>query len=323
MTRITKNLLLECKAIVQEHIHRTPVLTSTLLNELSGVDLFFKCENFQRAGSFKMRGAVHAISKLTAAQKAKGVVTHSSGNFAQALSLAARSIGVKAYIVMPNNAPQVKKNAVRSYGGEVIECEPNLAAREKAAKEIVEKHGATFLHPSNNFNVILGQGTAAMELLEDHPDLDFIMTPVGGGGLIAGTALAAHFFGHRCNTIGGEPFNVDDAYQSLKTGQIVKNESSDTIADGLRTELGNINFPIILDYVEMIIRVEEKEIIDAMHLLWERMKIVIEPSCAVPFAALLKEKEFFMGKKVGIVLSGGNVDLGNLPFYSNIKKSRS
>ncbi len=314
MTRITKNLLLECKAIVQEHIHRTPVLTSTLLNELSGVDLFFKCENFQRAGSFKMRGAVHAISKLTAAQKAKGVVTHSSGNFAQALSLAARSIGVKAYIVMPSNAPQVKKNAVRSYGGEVIECEPNLAAREKAAEEIVVKHGATFLHPSNNFNVILGQGTAAMELLEDHPDLDFIMTPVGGGGLIAGTSLAAHFFGHHCNTIGGEPFNVDDAYQSLKTGQIVKNESSDTIADGLRTELGDINFPIIMDYVEMIIRVEEKEIIDAMHLLWERMKIIIEPSCAVPFAALLKEKEFFKGKKVGIVLSGGNVDLGNLPF---------
>ncbi|MGY8914232.1 MAG: pyridoxal-phosphate dependent enzyme, partial [Flavobacteriales bacterium] len=188
MTRITKNLLLDCKAIVQEHIHRTPVLTSSLLNELSGVDLYFKCENFQRAGSFKMRGAVHAISKLTVAQQAKGVVTHSSGNFAQALSLAARSIGVKAYIIMPNNAPQVKKNAVRSYGGEVIECEPNLAAREKAAEEIVTKYGATFLHPSNNFNVILGQGTAAMELLEDHLDLDYIMTPVGGGGLIAGTS---------------------------------------------------------------------------------------------------------------------------------------
>lgn len=261
-----------------------------------------------------MRGAVHAISKLTKEQQAKGVVTHSSGNFAQALSLAARSIGVKAYIVMPNNAPQVKKNAVRSYGGEVIECEPNLMAREKAADEIVKKYGATFLHPSNNFNVILGQGTSAMELLEDFPDLDYIMTPVGGGGLIAGTALAAHFFGHRCNTIGGEPFNVDDAYQSLKTGQIVSNESSDTIADGLRTELGDINFPIIMDYVEMIIRVEEKEIIDAMHLLWERMKIVIEPSCAVPFAALLREKDFFKGKKVGIILSGGNVDLENLPF---------
>lgn len=314
MTRITKNLLLDCKTIVQDHIHRTPVLTSTLLNELSGADLFFKCENFQRAGSFKMRGAVHAISKLTAAQQAKGVVTHSSGNFAQALSLAARSIGVKAYIVMPNNAPQVKKNAVRSYGGEVIECEPNLVAREKAAEEIVKRYGATFLHPSNNFNVILGQGTAAMELLEDHPDLDYVMTPVGGGGLIAGTSLAVHFFGHHCNTIGGEPFNVDDAYHSLKTGQIVKNESSDTIADGLRTELGDINFPIILDYVEMIIRVEEKEIINAMHLLWERMKIIIEPSCAVPFAALLREKDFFKGKKVGIILSGGNVDLGKLPF---------
>lgn len=314
MTRITKNLLLDCKAIVTEHIHRTPVLTSTLLNEISGVELFFKCENFQRSGSFKMRGAVHSISKLTKEQQSKGVVTHSSGNFAQALSLAARSIGVKAYIVMPNNAPQVKKNAVRSYGGEVIECEPNLAAREKAADEIVQKYGATFLHPSNNFNVILGQGTAAMELLEDHPDLNYIMTPVGGGGLIAGTSLAAHFFGHKCNTIGGEPFNVDDAYHSLKTGQIVQNESTDTIADGLRTELGNINFPIIMDYVEMIIRVEEKEIIDAMHLLWERMKIIIEPSCAVPFAALLREKEFLKGKKVGIILSGGNVDLGKLPF---------
>ncbi|MEB8330372.1 pyridoxal-phosphate dependent enzyme [Flavobacteriaceae bacterium KMM 6897] len=314
MTRITRNHLLDCKAIVLEHIHHTPVLTSTLLNELSGVELFFKCENFQRAGSFKMRGAVHAISKLSKEQQAKGVVTHSSGNFAQALSLAARSIGVKAYIVMPNNAPQVKKNAVRSYGGEVIECEPNLTAREKAADEIVKKYGATFLHPSNNLNVILGQGTAAMELLEDHPDLDYLMTPVGGGGLIAGTALAAHFFGHRCNTIGGEPFNVDDAYHSLKTGQIVSNDSTDTIADGLRTELGDINFPIIMDYVEMIIRVEEKEIIDAMHLLWERMKIIIEPSCAVPFAALLREKDFFKGKKVGIILSGGNVDLGNLPF---------
>ncbi|MFT4831053.1 MAG: threonine dehydratase [Psychroserpens sp.] len=314
MTRITKNHLLDCKAIVLEHIHRTPVLTSTLLNAVSGVELFFKCENFQRAGSFKMRGAVHAISKLTKEQQAKGVVTHSSGNFAQAISLAARSIGVKAYIVMPNNAPQVKKDAVRSYGGEVIECEPNLTAREKAADEIVKKYGATFLHPSNNLNVILGQGTAAMELLEDHPDLDYIMTPVGGGGLIAGTALAAHFFGHRCITIGGEPFNVDDAYHSLKTGQIVRNESSDTIADGLRTELGDINFPIIMDYVEMIIRVEENEIVEAMHLLWERMKIIIEPSCAVPFAALLREKDFFKGKKVGIILSGGNVDLGNLPF---------
>ena len=314
MTRITRNLLLDCKAIVQEYIHRTPVLTSTLLNEHSKVDLYFKCENFQRSGSFKMRGAVHAITTLTDEQKAKGVVTHSSGNFAQALSLAARSIGVKAYIIMPNNAPQVKKNAVRSYGGEVIECEPNLPSREKAAQEIVLKYGATFLHPSNNFNVILGQGTATMELLEDHPDLDYIMTPVGGGGLIAGTALAAHFFGRHCNTIGGEPFNVDDAYQSLKTGKIVRNESTDTIADGLRTELGDINFPIIMDYVEMIIRVEEKEIIEAMHLIWERMKIIIEPSCAVPFAALLREKDFFKGKKVGIILSGGNVDLGKLPF---------
>ncbi|MFD0861518.1 threonine/serine dehydratase [Sungkyunkwania multivorans] len=314
MKALQKQDLLDCHQRIAEHIHRTPVLTSRLLNEISGAELFFKCENFQRMGAFKMRGAAHAISRLTKEQQQRGVVTHSSGNFAQALSLAARSLGVDAYIVMPNNAPQVKKDAVKGYGGQIIECEPTLTAREKAAKKIVEKYGATFIHPSNDLDVILGQGTAAQELLEDQPNLDNIFTPVGGGGLIAGSALAAHFFGNDCKTIGGEPFEVDDAYRSLKSGKIEFNETTNTIADGLKTQLGDINFPIIQKYVDRIIRVEEQEIIEAMRLIWERMKIIIEPSCAVPFAALLRERTSFKGKKVGIILSGGNVDLGKLPF---------
>ena len=295
-------------------MHRTPVLTSTLLNELSGADIYFKCENFQKMGAFKMRGAVNAIMQLGEEQKQAGVVTHSSGNFAQALSLAAKNLNVKAYVVMPSNAPRVKKDAVKSYGGIITESEPTIAAREAAAKRIQEEFGATFLHPSNDTNVILGQGTAAAELLEDYPNLEFIFTPVGGGGLIAGTALAAHYMGKDCKTIGGEPFEADDAYRSLKSGKIETNESVNTIADGLKTNLGDKNFPIIQKWVDEIIRVEEAEIINAMRLIWERMKIVVEPSSAVPFAALLREKERFKNKKVGIVLSGGNVDLSSLPF---------
>ncbi|MCK8523511.1 pyridoxal-phosphate dependent enzyme [Aquimarina sp. D1M17] len=299
---------------IQPHIHRTPVLTSRLLNKISGATIFFKCENFQRMGAFKMRGATNAILQLTKEQRNKGVVTHSSGNFAQALSLAAHSLNVPAYIVMPSTAPQVKKDAVKGYGGHIIECPPTLQDREKTALSIQEEKGATFLHPSDDLDVIIGQGTAAIELLEDHPDLEYIFTPVGGGGLIAGTALAAHFFGNNCTVIGGEPFEVDDAYRSLKSGKIETNTSTNTIADGLKTQLGDINFPIIKEHVSEIIRVEEQEIIDAMKLIWERMKIIIEPSCAVPFASLLKDKHRFKNKKIGIILSGGNVDLGNLPF---------
>ncbi len=261
-----------------------------------------------------MRGAANAIFQLTTAQKERGVVTHSSGNFAQALSLAAQSLGVKAYIVMPENAPEVKKAAVRGYGGEIILCPPTLADREANAQKIQDESGATFLHPSNDDQVILGQGTAALELLEEEPDLEVLMAPVGGGGLIAGTALAAHHFGKNCITVGGEPFAVDDAWRSLQSGKIETNESTHTIADGLKTQLGDRNFPIIQKLVDRIIRVEEDEIVEALRLVWERMKIIIEPSCAVPFAALLREKEAFAGKKVGIVLSGGNVDLSKLPF---------
>ncbi|RAU83437.1 threonine/serine dehydratase [Pontibacter arcticus] len=309
-----KQDLLDCQARIVPYIHRTPVLSSQLLNDLAGASLYFKCENFQRMGAFKFRGATNAILQLTAQQRARGVVTHSSGNFAQALALAAREVGTIAYIVMPRTAPQVKKDAVSGYGGHIIECEPTLAAREKTASDLVQKYGATFIHPSNQDEVILGQGTAALELLEDHPNLNAIFSPVGGGGLIAGTALAAHYFGNNCDVIGGEPEAADDAYRSLIAGRIETNTATNTIADGLRTELGDRNFPIIQQHVQEIIRVSEAAIIAAMRLIWERMKIIVEASSAVALAALLIEKGRFEGQKVGILLSGGNVDLLDLPF---------
>ncbi len=306
--------LINCYARIAPYIHRTPVLSSKILNSLSGADVYFKCENFQRMGAFKMRGAANAVLQLSAEEKRKGVVTHSSGNFAQALALIAQSINIKSYIIMPSNAPQVKKDAVKGYGGEIIECEPTLAAREAAAKKTQDETGAVFIHPFNDADVIIGQGTACMELLEEQPQLDYVFAPVGGGGLISGTALAAHFFSSKCKVIGGEPYESDDAYRSLLSGKIERNISSDTIADGLKTELGDKTFPLIQQYTDSIIRVKESEIIAAMKLIWERMKIIIEPSSAVPFAALLSEKEKFKEKKIGIILSGGNVDLEKLPF---------
>jgi len=309
-----KQQLIDCHERIKPFIHNTPVLTSRLLDEISDANLYFKCENFQRMGAFKMRGAVNAIMQLTHEQKKNGVVTHSSGNFAQALSLSAKSLGVKAYIVMPSSAPQVKKEAVKGYGGILVECEPNLAARELASDQIVQQHGATFIHPSNDDHVILGQGTACKELLELQPDLDYVVAPVGGGGLIAGTALSAHYFGNHCKTIGGEPFEVDDAYRSLQSSKIETNSSTNTIADGLKTQLGDRNFPIIQKHVQEIVRVTEEEIIAAMRLIWERLKIVCEPSSAVAFAAVIKRKEKLRDKKVGIIISGGNVDISHLPF---------
>ena len=305
----SRQIVLEAGDRVAPFVHRTPVLTSRLLNELSGAEVFFKCENLQKMGAFKMRGAINAVQQLSETQKKAGVVTHSSGNFGQALALAAKNLGVKAYIVMPSSAPAVKIMAVKAYGGL-----PTLEAREKSAAAIVEEEGAVFLHPSNDLNVIVGQGTAALELLQDHHDLEFIMTPVGGGGLIAGTALAAHYLGTNCVVVGAEPREVDDAYRALKSGEIEYNITTDTVADGLKTNLGDINFPIIKELVSDIIRVEEDGIVAAMKLIWERMKLVIEPSSAVPFAALLKEREKYRNKKIGIILSGGNVELSNLPF---------
>ncbi|WP_203294169.1 pyridoxal-phosphate dependent enzyme [Luteirhabdus pelagi] len=310
----TEKEVLQAYDNVKNHVHQTPVLTSSLLSEISGASLFFKCENFQRMGAFKMRGATNALVSLSAAQKEKGVVTHSSGNFAQALSLAAKTIGIPAYIVMPSNAPSVKKAAVKTYGGQITECEPTLKAREAAAQKIQQEKQATFIHPSNAKDVILGNATSAYELLQKHPDLDIIVSPVGGGGLIAGTGLAAKYFGKNCDVWGAEPENADDAYRSLQSGSIETNAEADTVADGLRTTLGNINFPIIQETVKGIILVSEEAIIGALRLIWERLKIVVEPSSAVTLAAILKEKERFQGKKVGIIISGGNVDLDNLPF---------
>ncbi len=309
-----KRQLIQCHDRIKPFIHNTPVLTSKLIDAMVSATLFFKCENFQKMGAFKMRGAANAIMQLSKEQRQHGVVTHSSGNFAQALSLAAQSLGIKAFIVMPKNAPLVKKNAVKEYGGRIIECEPTLVARENTTKQIEKEKGATFLHPSNDDHVILGQGTACKELLELHSDLDYVFAPVGGGGLIAGTAIAAKYFGKHCKVIGGEPFEVDDAYRSLQSGTIETNKTTNTIADGLKTQLGDRNFPIITQNVQRIIRVTEEEIVQAMRIVWERLKIICEPSSAVAFAAVLKEKEQFSGKKLGVILSGGNVDLNNLPF---------
>jgi threonine dehydratase len=306
--------LIETHKRIAPFIHRTPVMTSRLIDEKAGAQLYFKCENFQGMGAYKLRGATNAILQLTESQRKKGVVTHSSGNFAQALALAAQRLGVDAHIVMPSSAPKVKMEGVRTYGGRIYVCAPTLEAREAEADRIAEETGATFLHPSNDPEVILGQGTAAMELLEDQPDLEYIVTPVGGGGLIAGSALAAHYFGNNCLVIGGEPFEADDAYRSFHSGKIESNKTTNTIADGLKTVLGDQTFPIIQKYVHDIIRVTEEEIVAAMKLIWERMKIIVEPSSAVALAAVLREPGRFKGKKVGIVISGGNVDLGNLPF---------
>jgi len=311
---MNKETLIQVHKGIQPFIHKTHVLTSGLINDISGCKVYFKCENFQKTGAFKMRGATNAILSLLEEQRIEGVVTHSSGNFAQALSLAAKKIGTIAYIVMPKNTPQVKKNAVRDYEGEIIECDSNPIAREEMAEKVRIETGATFIHPSNDMDVILGQGTATIEFLEDYPQLDYIFTPVGGGGLIAGTALAAKYFSEKCKVIGGEPKNADDAYRSLQSGKIEFNDEANTIADGLRTFLGDKNFPIIKEGVEKIIRVEEDEIINAMKLIWERMKIIIEPSSAVAFAALLKNKDDYKNKEVGIIISGGNVDVTNLPF---------
>jgi threonine dehydratase len=309
-----KEDIIQAHIRIKPYIHNTPVLSSHLINNIVGANLFFKCENFQKVGAFKMRGATNAIIQLSDDQKKKGVITHSSGNFAQALALAAKNLGVKAYIIMPSNAIQVKTEAVKGYGAEIIECEPTLEARESKSFEIQQKVGATFIHASNNLDVIIGNGTACKELLETQPDLDFLFAPVGGGGLIAGTALSAHFFGKNCKVVGGEPFEADDAYRSLQNGKIESNITANTIADGLRTELGDKNFPIIQKYVDRIIRVTEEEIISAMKLIWDRMKILVEPSSAVALAAVLKEKHMVENKNVGVIVSGGNVDLHKLPF---------
>lgn len=309
MKPMNKTSVIEASRRIRPHIHETQVLESMCLNDWLGATAYFKCENFQKSGSFKMRGALNAIMNLSEEQKKFGVVTHSSGNFAQALSKAAQSIGVKSYIVMPNNAPSVKVEAVKHYRGEIHFCEPTNLAREEKALEIQNKTRATFIHPSNHQEVIIGQGTAALELINQVKNLDSLIVPVGGGGLLAGTILAS---GGELDVYAGEPEQVDDAFRSVKSGQILKNEQSFTIADGLRTHLGDINFPIIKENVKEIICVSEREILVAMQLIWERMKIIIEPSSAVAVAAVKKRENKFRGEQVGIILSGGNTDVNLL-----------
>ena len=293
---------------IGEYIHRTPVLSSRLIDEIAGASLHFKCENMQRMGAFKMRGATNAILSLDDSARAAGVVTHSSGNFAQALSLSSLLTGTTAHIVMPKNAPSVKKAAVAGYQGNIIESESTPQAREKKAEEVREETGATFIHPSDDLDVIMGNSTAAQELIADVPDLDIIIAPVGGGGLIAGTALAAHYFGNNIQVIGAEPSGADDAFRSLRDGKIYPSVNPDTVCDGLRTNLGQWNFPIIQEHLEEIILVDDEDTIRAMKLIWERMKIVVEPSSAITLAAVLNNPEKFNNKRIGLILSGGNVD---------------
>jgi threonine dehydratase len=305
----TADDLAQVRDRISHMIHRTPVMKSRLINEMVGAELYFKCENFQRMGAFKMRGASNAISCLTKEEQSAGVVTHSSGNFAQALSLSAQIIGCPAHIVMPENAPRVKKEAVRGYGGNIIESESTPIAREQMAKKVVAETGGTFIHPSDDLNVICGNATAGMELIEDVPDLDVIIAPVGGGGLIAGTALAAHHFSPGTKVIGAEPSGADDAYRSLRDGVIYSSENPDTICDGLRTNLGQWNFPIIQKLVSEIIRVDDADTVKALRLIYERMKIIVEPSCAIVLAAVMIDPAPFKGQRIGLVLTGGNIDL--------------
>ncbi len=303
-------------ARIKPHIHRTPVLTNQTIDQLASCSISFKCENFQKVGAFKARGGLNAILSLTDDEKKKGVATHSSGNHAQAVALAAKVAGIKAWIVMPSNAPKVKKDAVLGYGAEVIECEPTLQAREDTLEKVITEHGAIMIHPYNDHRIIQGQGTATKELLEDSDfNFDYFVAPIGGGGLISGTALMAHYLSPETKVVGAEPEAADDAYRSFKSGTLEKNETPPkTVADGLLTNLGEKNFQVIKEYVHDVLLVNDQEIMAAMRLVWERMKIIIEPSCAAPLAAVLKNRELFTGKKVGIILSGGNVDFEKIKF---------
>ena len=303
-------------ARIKPYAHRTPVLTCTSLNRLVGAELWCKCENFQKVGAFKFRGACNAVFALAEPEAQHGVATHSSGNHAAAVALAAQLRGIKAHIVMPDNASAVKKAAVAGYGGTIVYCAPTLAAREATLERVVRETGATFIHPYDDARVIAGQGTVALELLTDVSDLDILMAPVGGGGLLSGTALATAALAPATQVIAAEPEAADDAYRSLQEGRIVPALDPRTIADGLRTSLGELTFAIIQRHVQQIVTVSEATIISAMRHVWERMKIVIEPSAAVPIGVLLERKIDLTGKRIGVILSGGNVDLATLPWLS-------
>lgn len=299
---------------IMPFIHRTPVFTNKSLNQESGADLYFKCENFQKAGSFKIRGATNAVMLLSDEDLSKGIVTASSGNHGAALAMAVAFRGASVQVVMPKNTPQIKVENVIRNGAEIIWCEPNLKSREKVLKKIMNETGSILIHPYNDRNIIIGQGTTAKEFVEDVPGLDIIISPVSGGGLLSGTLVYAKEINSKLCVYGAEPEEANDAFRSLKHGSIQLNKTTNTICDGLRAQLGDLNFSIIKEKVDEIITVSENEIIDAMRMVWERMKIIVEPSCSITLAAILKRKDAIKGKKIGLIMSGGNVDLSQLPW---------
>lgn len=308
--------ILEAHNMIRPYIHHTPLLKSEMLNQMAGASLWLKCENFQKAGAFKSRGALHAMLQMTAEERIRGVATHSSGNHAGALARAAKVLGTAAHIVMPNNAPSAKVAAVRQYGGNITFCEPTLSAREQTLRELVEKTGAEEVHPYNNYDIIAGQATATLEALNDLPNPDFILCPVGGGGLLSGTLLSAKYFSPETQVIACEPMGANDTWKSFQTKTLIPSQNPKTIADGLLTSLGSRTFPIIMDNVFDVITVKEEEILRAMKLVWERLKIIIEPSSAVPVAVALQNHDFLKKKKIVVIISGGNVDLDKLPWYA-------
>ncbi len=310
----SKQDLIDAHERIKPYIHKTPVLTSNAINNLIGGKLYFKCENLQKVGAFKMRGAANAVFSTTKADRKSGFACHSSGNHGQAVALAAKLAGVQAYVVMPENSNKKKMEAVEGYGAEVIRCEPGDESRQAACDEVVMRTGAKFIHPFDDYKIIAGQGTAAIELLEEIPELDIITCPIGGGGLVSGSALAAAYFSDRCKVIGSEPENVNDAFLSFQKGEIDPGSPQPTLADGLRTCIGEKPFNIVKELISEVQVVSENEMISAMKLVWERMKIIIEPSSAVPIAAIIKNARLFSNKKTGVIITGGNVDFDDLPF---------
>jgi len=310
--QITRESILEAEARIRPFIHKTPILSNSTINRLCGAELFFKCENFQKIGAFKIRGGMNAVLSLPTEKLANGVATHSSGNHAQAIALAAREVRTKAYIVMPENSPKVKVEAVKGYGAEITFCAPNQQARESTLEEIVRRTGAEFIHPYNDYRVINGQATCAKELAEEVDGLNYIIAHIGGGGLLSGTLMSVHYFFPSITVYAGEPEGAADAALSFKSGKIEKAAFVKTIADGLLTTLGDKTWPIIKEHVKEILLVDDAEIKSAMRLVYERMKIIVEPSSLVTLAAVIKYKELFRGAKVGLILTGGNVDLARL-----------
>ncbi|MCL4153215.1 UNVERIFIED_CONTAM: hypothetical protein GTU68_058883 [Idotea baltica] len=306
--------IIEAHERIKAYIHRTPVLTSSYLNELTGAELFFKCENFQKVGAFKARGATNAVFGLSGEVAKRGVATHSSGNHAMALSYAAAMRGIPCTVVMPNNAPDIKKAAVQGYGGFIVECMPSSKSREHALDMVVKQTGAEFVPPYNDLRVVTGQATCARELIEDVPELDTIVAPIGGGGLISGTTLACKYMSPDIDVIAAEPEQADDAYRSFKSNTLITDDAPVTVADGLKVSLKEITWHFVSHYVTNVQTASEAEIIDAMKLTWQRMKIVIEASCAVPLAVILKNPDTYRGKRIGVIITGGNVDLDTLPW---------